>query len=86
MKLFTDHPRSVGESYGEHLMVAGSFGLRLIYAGFACLIHGLLPFLCLRTGSTMVRELHGEMITARETCNGRKPSGFSGLSHFDPVV
>ena len=65
VKLFTQHPASVGESYGEHLVVAGSFGLRMILGGIACLIHGLLPFLFVRTGSAQVSELHRTMVANR---------------------
>ena len=54
-KLFRDHPASVGESYGEHLGAATGFGLRLIGAGLACLVHGLLPFLFVKTGSNAIR-------------------------------
>ncbi|MFX4918085.1 DUF6356 family protein, partial [Acinetobacter baumannii] len=55
---FGAHPRSVGESYLEHMAAAFSFGVRLVFAGVACLIHGVVPGLCIKTGSTLVRELH----------------------------
>ena len=64
-KLFTEHPSSVGESYGEHLVVAGSFGLRMILGGFACLIHAVLPFLFVRTGSVQISTLHQTMVAHR---------------------
>jgi hypothetical protein len=64
-RLFTAHPASVGESYGEHLVQASGFGLRMIVAGLACLIHGLLPFLFVRTGSTAIDALHTRMVTHR---------------------
>lgn len=60
--LFTDHPDSVGESYGEHCAVATGFGLRMILGGLACLLHGLLPFLFQRTGSNCITELHQRMV------------------------
>jgi hypothetical protein len=63
--LFTDHPAAVGESYGEHLVMASGFGLRMIFAGFACLIHAVLPFLFVRTGSIAINELHTRMVTNR---------------------
>ena len=62
---FTEHPASVGETYGEHLASAWSFSGRLAVAAGACFIHGLMPFLCLRTGSGIIRELHGRMVTNR---------------------
>lgn len=64
-RLFTEHPASVGESYGEHFMQASRFGTRMIVAGLACLVHGLLPFLFLRTGSAAIAELHTRMVTHR---------------------
>jgi hypothetical protein len=64
-RLFTDHPRSVGETYLEHLESASSFGLRMILAGLACMIHGILPFLFVRTGSTTIRALHNDMLDNR---------------------
>jgi len=64
-RLFTDHPASVGETYGEHLLQASSFGTRMILAGLACLVHGLLPFLFVRTGSTAIAALHTRMVAHR---------------------
>jgi hypothetical protein len=64
-KLFLDHPRSVGESYLQHLGTALSFGSRMIVAGIACSLHGLFPFLFVTTGSSTVRHLHDRMITHR---------------------
>jgi hypothetical protein len=58
---FVDHPRSVGESYGEHFTVASGFGLRLIGAGLACLVHACVPAWFTRTGSRAVRVLAREL-------------------------
>jgi hypothetical protein len=63
--IFTSHPRSVGESYGQHMASAFSFGSRMVAAGVACLLHGLFPFLFVTTGSQTVRHLHDRMITHR---------------------
>lgn len=62
---FTDHPASVGETYGEHFVMASGFGVRMIGAGLACLIHGVLPFLFVRTGSATINTLHTRMVTNR---------------------
>ena len=64
-RVFTDHPATVGESYGEHLGRATYFGLRMAFAGIACLIHGVLPFLFVRTGSRAIAELHNSMVVNR---------------------
>lgn len=64
-RLFTEHPRSVGESYGEHALVALSFSLRLLAGGLACLIHAAIPGLFTRTGSGIISQLHDEMVCHR---------------------
>ena len=64
-RAYTDHPASVGETYGEHLAHATGFGLRMIGGGIACILHGLLPFLFVKTGSRQIVTLHGRMVTHR---------------------
>jgi hypothetical protein len=59
---FMDHPASVGETYGEHLVAASGFGVSMILGGLACLVHGLFPFLFLRTGSSTIARLHERMV------------------------
>ncbi|MEO0882090.1 MAG: DUF6356 family protein [Pseudomonadota bacterium] len=62
---FTKHPRSVGESYLQHMRTAFAFSWAMFSGAFACLIHGVFPFLCARTGSQRIDELHRRMVTAR---------------------
>ena len=68
-KLFTAHPATVGETYGEHMVMAGSFALKVLLASLACLVHALLPFLFEKTGSRMITDLHDRMVANRR----RKP-------------
>ncbi len=63
--LFSEHPASVGETYGEHLGEALSFAGPLLAAGCACFVHALLPFLFTSTGSRTVAALHQRMVVAR---------------------
>lgn len=56
--LFCEHPQSVDETYTEHFAYASGFGLRMIIAGLACIMHGIFPFMFKRTGSSAVCELH----------------------------
>ena len=58
IRLMTEHPSSVGESYLEHLVFATRFGASMILGGLACCLHGVLPFLCTSSGSRTVLELH----------------------------
>jgi len=62
---FTKHPNDVGETYGEHFVVATSFGTAMILGGLACLVHGVLPFLFTSTGSGTIKRLHERMVVAR---------------------
>ena len=66
---FTRHPHSVGETYGEHLSAASSYAWPMIGAGFACLIHAILPFAFERTASDCVQRLYGRM-----AARGRVPA------------
>jgi Family of unknown function (DUF6356) len=65
MRAFTEHPSSVGESYLEHLGRAVGFGTRMVFAGLACLLHGVLPFLFVQTGSRTISELNDRMVVNR---------------------
>lgn len=64
-RAFTEHPESVGESYGEHFVHANSFGIRMVFGGIACMLHGFLPFLFVKTGSKQIESLHGRMVVNR---------------------
>jgi hypothetical protein len=61
MRLFLEHPAAVGESYGTHARHAAGFGLRMVLAGLACLVHAVLPCAFVSTGSRTVAALHARM-------------------------
>jgi hypothetical protein len=63
---FTEHPASVGETYGEHMGVACGFGTRLLLASLACYVHALLPFLFVKTGSRAIADLNERMVLHRQ--------------------
>lgn len=65
MQAFTDHPASVGETYGQHLVSASFFAGRMLCGAVACFLHGLFPFLFTTTGSDQIRVLHEKMVTKR---------------------
>ena len=69
-RLFLDHPRSVGESYLEHQRHAFGFGISLLAAALACLVHAMVPGLFVRTGSDTIKRLHERMVVNR-TALGR---------------
>lgn len=62
---FTEHPASVGETYGEHMMTALSFAGAMVTACLACFVRGVFPFLFTRTGSRTIAALHERMVTNR---------------------
>lgn len=59
-RLFLAHPQSVDETYFEHLLFAGRFAATLFAAGFAALIHALLPFLFEKTASRLITQMHAK--------------------------
>ncbi len=63
--IFVEHPATVDESYAEHMGMAFSFGVRMVVAGIACLLHGLVPALFKTTGSQAIRVLHDRMVVNR---------------------
>jgi len=67
--LFIEHPASVEETYAEHLVTALGFGTRMVVAGLACMVHGLLPAVFVTRGSDTVRALHERMATRRRKEN-----------------
>ena len=65
MKLFTDHPASVGEDYAEHMAIATRFGFRMVAGGLAAIAHGIFPFLFPTTASRTITALHAEIVAKR---------------------
>jgi len=62
---FTEHPASVGETYGEHFVMASGFSWALFKAAFYCGIHAILPFAFEKTGSECIAGLYDRMVTNR---------------------
>jgi hypothetical protein len=74
LQLWIEHPRSVGETYTEHLRTALGFGATMVTAGIACCFHALFPFLFVRTGSQAIVSLHERMVVARTVRPGLRRS------------
>ena len=62
-KLFTDHPIEMGESYIEHFICASMYGVRMVFAGFAAIIHSIFPFLFQTTASDLAKAITGDVRT-----------------------
>ena len=78
--VFHDHPRSVGESYGQHLLTACTFGIRFVALGGACFVHALIPSLFVRTASKEIERLHHQMVTHRNRTGSRKSSAATSFN------
>jgi hypothetical protein len=63
--IFIEHPASVDETYLQHFISALGFGTKMIVAGVACVVHGLLPALFVTRGSDTVCALHERMVVSR---------------------
>ena len=73
MNPLTEHLREAGETYPQHLVKAAGFGITMLAGGVACLVHALLPFLFVTTGSTCISQLHSRMESRREAVlDGRR--------------
>ena len=70
-RLFTEHPASLGETYGQHMRASVGYAVPLLGALLAAFAHALLPFLFTTTASTTVRRLYERISRRCATC----PSG-----------
>ena len=71
---FTEHPTTVGETYGEHFVTASGFSLSMLKAAFCCGVHAILPFAFEETGSECITELYDRMVTNRNRLEAAKRS------------
>ncbi len=58
LNLFTAHPASVDESFGEHFLFALTFAGLLFAAAGAALVHAILPFMFEKTASKIIAKLY----------------------------
>jgi hypothetical protein len=52
--IFTHHPASAGESYGQHFLSALSFSAAMLRGSLLCAVHAFLPFLFKKSGSAAI--------------------------------
>ena len=55
--LFTEHPKSMNETYLQHLLCASTYGVRMVFVGVAAIIHAIFPFLFETTTSDLAKEI-----------------------------
>ena len=56
MAWYNQHLKDVNESYGEHFRFAFPMACRMLWGGFCILVHSLLPFLFITTGSDTIKR------------------------------
>jgi len=59
-RVFLDHPRSVDETYFQHLRFAAKFSFKLFVAAFAALLHAFIPAACEKTASRLIAEMYAK--------------------------
>ena len=60
-RLFLAHPRSIGETYGQHQRQALSVSAALFVAAGAALLHAVVPAVCERTASRIIIQLNARV-------------------------
>jgi hypothetical protein len=66
---FTEHPASVGETWGEHCRVALSFSRDLAIAAGAAAVHAIVPSMCETTASRRICALKDRMTSGARAIN-----------------
>jgi hypothetical protein len=62
---FTEHPASVGETYGQHFAASMRFSLGLLRGAFVCAVHAVLPWVFESSGSRCISDLYARMVANR---------------------
>ena len=73
----TGHLDEVGMGYFAHMRIAFGIGARMLTAGAACFLHGLMPGLFHDKASRTVKELHE--IIAKRGAHPNFPAGAGAL-------
>lgn len=65
VRIFTHHPRQVGETYCEHFAYATQTGLKLVGLGLISVVHAICPFLFETTVSDHLPVMGDELKSRR---------------------
>ena len=77
LRLFTEHPASVGENYLTHALMASKIALKFAIAVPMQLIHAVFPFICPPLGSDTASMKRFLLKMSPETRKKRKCSNCS---------
>jgi hypothetical protein len=59
--IFIKHPEEQNMTYFEHLKHAFSYGIGSLYCSIVFVVHGFIPCLFEKTGSTMIKDLNDRL-------------------------
>ena len=79
---FTKHPKSVDETYFEHMKCAFKFFYTLLGLSIAALVHAVFPFWFEHTASRGVKKLN-DCMKDRKPINGTEYHTFFPRNDFD---
>ena len=79
---FTKHPKSVNETYFEHMWCACKFFVKLQLLSFAALVHSVFPFLFQTTASRGVKKLN-DCMKDRRPDNGTEYHTYFPSNDFE---
>jgi len=57
-RAFTEHPADTGETYPQHLWFTTKMAFRFLMTMLVVLIHGVFPFLLMRTSSAQIEDMY----------------------------
>lgn len=60
-KAFTEHPELTGETYLQHLWFTVKMGLRFVMVAIVLILHGIFPFIFVKTASKQIEIIYGIM-------------------------
>ena len=73
-RMFLDHPRSLGMSWGGHGAGAVKIGAELVGAGLACIVHAAVPGWFTQTAGKTVNSMYDHM--TRRKANAKNPENW----------
>jgi len=63
--IFIKHPKSVNETYLQHMRFAAGFAAQLLGAALAALVHAIIPCLFQKTASRMIQNMNAKITNRR---------------------
>ena len=79
---FTKHPKSVDETYFEHMWCACKFFVKLQLLSFAAIVHSVFPFWFENTASNGIKKLN-DCMQDRKPDNGTEFDTYFPPNDFD---